>query len=73
MTEGPVVVLALERQEAISKWRELMGATNPEAAADGTIRKLYGSGIERNAVHGSDAPETAATELNFFFSASDLL
>jgi nucleoside-diphosphate kinase len=73
MTEGPVVVLALERQNAITKWREVMGATNPANAAEGTIRKMFASGIERNCVHGSDAPETAAVEIPFFFSSSELL
>ena len=73
MTEGPVVVLALEREDAIAKWRELMGATNPANAADGTIRKQFAESIERNAVHGSDAPETAAIEIPFFFSTSELL
>ena len=73
MTEGPVVVLVLERENAISKWRETMGATNPENAAGGTIRKLYGANIERNAVHGSDAPETSAVETKFFFGEADLL
>ena len=73
MTEGPVVVLALEREDAIRKWREVMGATNPSNAADGTIRKLFATDIERNAVHGSDAPETAAIEIPFFFSTAELL
>ena len=73
MTEGPVVVLALEREDAIKHWRELMGATNPEKAAEGTIRKKYAKNIERNAVHGSDAPETAAIEIPFFFSVAELL
>ena len=73
MTEGPCVVMALEREDAIAAWRELMGPTDPAKAPDGTIRKLYGTNIERNAVHGSDAPETAATELAFFFSTADLL
>ena len=73
MTEGPCVVMALEREAAILKWREVMGATDPAKADSGTIRKLYGTNIERNAVHGSDAPETAAIELGFFFSAADLL
>jgi nucleoside-diphosphate kinase len=73
MTEGPVVVLALERENAIAKWRELMGATNPANAAEGTIRKQFAESIERNAVHGSDAPETAAIEIPFFFSAAELL
>lgn len=73
MTEGPVVVLVLEKENAIAAWRALMGATNPANAADGTIRKKYAADIERNAVHGSDAPETAAVEIPFFFSASELL
>jgi nucleoside-diphosphate kinase len=73
MTEGPIVVMALEREDAIRKWRETMGATNPANAAEGTIRKRFATSIERNSVHGSDAPETAETELRFFFSTSDLL
>ena len=73
MTEGPVIVLALERENAIAKWRELMGATNPANAAPGTIRKDFAESIERNAVHGSDAPETAAIEIPYFFAASELL
>lgn len=73
MTEGPVVVMVLEREDAIAKWRELMGATNPANAAVGTIRKDFAESIERNAVHGSDAPETAAVEVPFFFAASELL
>jgi nucleoside-diphosphate kinase len=73
MTEGPVIVMALEREDAIKKLREVMGATNPANAAEGTIRKRFASNIERNCIHGSDAPETAETELRFFFSTSDLL
>ena len=73
MTEGPVVVLALEAPDAIKKWRETMGATNPANAAEGTIRKQFATDIERNAVHGSDAPETAAIEIPFFFAGSELL
>jgi nucleoside-diphosphate kinase len=73
MTEGPVVVLCLEREGAIAKWREVMGATNPANAAEGTIRKSFAKSIERNCVHGSDAPETAAVEVPFFFTASELL
>jgi nucleoside-diphosphate kinase len=73
MTEGPVVVMALEREDAVKKLREVMGATNPANAEAGTIRKLYAESIERNAIHGSDAPETAAEEIPFFFTASDLL
>ena len=73
MTEGPIVVMALEREDAIKKLREVMGATNPANAAEGTIRKRFATNLERNCVHGSDAPETAEVELRFFFSASDLL
>ena len=73
MTEGPIVVMALERDNAIAGLREVMGATNPEKAAEGTIRKRFAENIERNCIHGSDAPETAAVELRFFFSTADLL
>ncbi len=73
MTEGPVVVMVLEARDAIKKWRDTMGATNPANAAEGTIRKRFAQSIERNCVHGSDAPETAAVEIPFFFSASELL
>lgn len=73
MTEGPVVVMALEKENAIKAWRDLMGATNPEKADPGTIRKKFGSSIERNATHGSDAPETAAVELAYFFRSAELL
>jgi len=73
MTEGPVVVMVLEAQDAIKKWRDTMGATNPANAAEGTIRKRFATSIERNCVHGSDAPETAAIEIPFFFSAAELL
>jgi len=72
MTSGAVVVSALQGDNAIQRYRDLMGATNPEEAAEGTIRKLYASNIERNAVHGSDAPETARQELAFFFRDLDL-
>jgi nucleoside-diphosphate kinase len=73
MTEGPVIVMALEREDAVKKLREVMGATNPANAADGTVRKLYAESIERNAIHGSDAPETAAEELKYFFTNIELL
>ena len=73
MTEGPVIVMVLEAPDAIKKWRDTMGATNPANAAEGTIRKRFATSIERNCVHGSDAPETAAVEIPFFFAASDLL
>ena len=72
MTEGPVVVQVLEGENAIAKNREVMGATNPEKAAAGTIRKEFATNIERNAVHGSDAPETARDEIAFFFSTAEL-
>lgn len=67
MTSGPVVVSVLEGEDAIATYRKVMGATNPEKADDGTIRKAYATDIEQNAVHGSDAPETAAQEVAFFF------
>jgi nucleoside-diphosphate kinase len=72
MTEGRIVALALEREDAVKKLREVMGATNPANAAEGTVRRKFAAGIERNCIHGSDAPETAAVELNYFFSALDL-
>ena len=71
MSSGPVVVMMLEGDKAITRWRELMGATDPAKANPGTIRKDFGQNIEQNAVHGSDAPETAATEVAFFFSSLD--
>src|SRR5436190_10199918 len=73
MTEGSVIVMVLEATDAIKKWRDTMGATNPANAAEGTIRKRFATGIERNCVHGSDAPETAAVEIPYFFSATELL
>jgi nucleoside-diphosphate kinase len=73
MSSGPVIVMALEGDGAISRWRGLMGATDPAQAAEGTIRKDYGTSIERNATHGSDAPETAAFEVGFFFAATELI
>lgn len=72
MTEGPVVLLALEREDAVAKWREVMGATNPEKADEGTVRKLYGTNIGRNASHGSDSQENAAIELAWFFRGYEL-
>src|SRR5207237_1606485 len=72
MTEGPIVLLALEREDAVKGLRDVMGATNPANAAEGTVRKRFAASIERNCIHGSDAPETAAVELNYFFSALDL-
>ena len=73
MTEGPGVVMVLEKENAIADWRKLMGATNPEKADAGTLRKRFAENIERNAVHGSDGPETAAIEIPFFFTGSELL
>jgi nucleoside-diphosphate kinase len=71
MTSGAVVAAALAGESAIPRWRELMGATDPAKAGAGTIRKEFGQNIEQNAVHGSDAPETAAREIAFFFSGLD--
>ena len=67
MSSGPCIVMALEAPDAITKWRGLMGATDPAKADGGTLRKEFGRSIENNATHGSDAPETAAYELNYFF------
>jgi nucleoside-diphosphate kinase len=72
MSSGPVVLLALEAPDAIRKWRNLMGATDPAKADAGTLRKELGTSIENNATHGSDAPETAAFELGYFFSGVEL-
>jgi nucleoside-diphosphate kinase len=72
MSSGPVVVLALEAPDAIRKWRTLMGATDPAKADPGTLRKEFGRSIENNATHGSDAPETAAFELGYFFPGIEL-
>ena len=69
MSSGPIVVLALEGENAIQRYRDLMGATDPAKAAEGTIRKVYGTHIEHNAVHGSDSAEAAQFELPYFFSA----
>ena len=73
MSSGPVVVMALEAADAIRKWRTLMGATDPAKAEPGTLRKEFGRSIENNATHGSDAPETAAFELGYFFAGIDLV
>lgn len=67
MISGPVIVLALEKENAIADWRTLMGATNPAQAHVGTLRKMFGTSIGNNATHGSDAPETAVNEVKFFF------
>ncbi len=73
MTSGPVVAAALERTDAVTHLREVMGATDSKQAAPGTVRALFGTDIERNAIHGSDSPENAAREVGFFFSESELL
>jgi nucleoside-diphosphate kinase len=73
MTSGPVIVAVLAGEGAIKRWRDLMGATDPAKAAAGTIRKDFGQNVEQNATHGSDAPETAANEIAFFFRGLELL
>ena len=73
MSSGPCVPMILERDDAIARLREVMGATDPAKAADGTIRKKYGASIERNTIHGSDAPETAAFEMAYFFPGIETL
>jgi nucleoside-diphosphate kinase len=73
MSSGPVVVLALEAENAIQKYRALMGATDPRQAQEGTLRALYATSIDKNAVHGSDSPETAKQEVSFFFKANELV
>jgi nucleoside-diphosphate kinase len=72
MSEGPCVVSVLEGDNAIARYRDLLGATNSEEAVAGTIRHAYGTDIERNAAHGSDAPDTAAFEISYFFSSLEL-
>ncbi|TYO98812.1 nucleoside diphosphate kinase [Geothermobacter ehrlichii] len=73
MSSGPCIVMVLEAENAIKKWRDLMGATNPAEAAEGTLRREFGTSIGENATHGSDAPETAAFEISYFFSGMELL
>jgi nucleoside-diphosphate kinase len=72
MSSGPCIVMAIEAPDAIKKWRALMGATDPAKAEAGTLRKEFGASIENNATHGSDAPETAAFELGYFFRGMEL-
>ena len=72
MSSGPAVVMVLEGENAIAKNRQIMGATNPANAEEGTIRKAFASGIERNIVHGSDSPETATFEISYFFNALEI-
>ncbi|MGH9776344.1 MAG: nucleoside-diphosphate kinase [Candidatus Acidiferrales bacterium] len=73
MSSGKIFVMALEREGAIARWRETMGATDPAKAAHGTIRKIFGSNIQNNCTHGSDAPDTAAFEISYFFSGAELV
>jgi nucleoside-diphosphate kinase len=73
MSSGKVVVMALEAENAIDRWRETMGATDPAKAAEGTIRRTFGTSIQNNCTHGSDAPETAAFEIGYFFSERELV
>ena len=73
MTSGPVQVQVLEGENAVSSYRDIMGATNPEEAADDTIRKLFAESIEANSVYGSDSSENASIEIAFFFSGSELI
>lgn len=73
MSSGPCIVMVLEADGAIKKWRDLMGATNPDDAEEGTLRKEFGTFVGENATHGSDAPETAAFEIGYFFSGLELL
>lgn len=73
MTSAPVVVQVLEGEGAIAKYREVMGATNPEKAAEGTLRKLFAQDIERNSVHGSDSPESAKREIGYFFAETEIV
>lgn len=72
MSSGTCIVMCLEAPDAIKKWRDLMGATDPAKAAEGTLRKEFGASIDHNATHGSDAPETAAFELGYFFRGMEL-
>ena len=73
MTSGPCMPMVLEHDNAVSYFREVIGATNPEEAAEGTVRKLYAESLQNNAVHGSDSPENAQKEIAFFFSARDII
>ncbi len=73
MSSGPVVVMVLEGEGAIEKWRRLMGATDPQKAEEGTIRKRFGINVERNSVHGSDSPESAKYEISYFFNSLEIV
>jgi nucleoside-diphosphate kinase len=72
MSRSPIIVMALEREDAVARYRDVIGATNPANAADGTIRKLYGESLGENAVHGSDKPATAAREIGYFFAGYEV-
>ena len=72
MSRGPIVVMVLEREGAIQKYRDVIGATDPKKAADGTLRRLYGTDVGENALHGSDSPETAQNEVSYFFAGFEL-
>jgi nucleoside-diphosphate kinase len=72
MSRGPIVVMALERDNAIQKYREVIGATDPKKAADGTLRRSYGTDVGENALHGSDSPETAQVEVSYFFAGYEM-
>jgi nucleoside-diphosphate kinase len=72
MSRGPIVAMVLEREDAIQKYRDVIGATDPAKAAPGTLRKLFGSDVGENALHGSDSPETAQTEVSYFFAGYEL-
>ena len=71
MSSGEILVMVLERENAISHWREVMGATDPALAQPGTLRQMYGSSVERNATHGSDSPQTAEWEINYFYMSEE--
>lgn len=73
MSEGPILVMVLQGDDAISRWREVMGATDPSQAREGSIRESFGLNVERNSVHGSDSPETARFEIGYFFEAQELV
>src|SRR6185295_5379450 len=72
MSRGPIVVMALERDNAIQKYREVIGATDPKKACEGTLRRAYGTDVGENALHGSDSPETAQSEVSYFFASYEL-
>ena len=73
MSEGPIVIMVLRGEEAVARWREIMGTTDPALAEEGTLRKFFAENIERNAVHGSDHPESARFEIGYFFGAVELV